>query len=107
MKKLLSLAAVLAAVPMVSFAQYDNIYGNGGIETAPFASKAEAMAAAEQAEQGLEGMPSHELVYVLRTPHKELKHNSLKIVKTEVKTREKDGMYTGFVDVEYRFSRYD
>jgi hypothetical protein len=51
-------------------------------------------------------------VHILRTPHKSLKHNSVEIYDADVKVKTvaaADGasMYQGFVDVEYRFSRYD
>lgn len=112
MKKLLSLAAVIAMVPAVSYAQYDNIYGNGGVHTSMYSSEAEAVAAGEQILERLSSTPSYELVHVLRTPHKRLKHNSLEIYDADVKINtvaSADGttMYQGFVDVEYRFSRYD
>jgi hypothetical protein len=112
MKKLLSLAAVFAMVPAVSYAQFDNIYGNGGVHTAVYATEAEAIAEGNQIMETLSSTPSHELVYILRTPHKSLKHNSVEIYDADVKVKtvaSTDGapMYQGFVDVEYRFARYD
>jgi hypothetical protein len=55
--------------------------------------------------ESLNEMSSVELAFVLRTPQKDLQYNSIEIVETEVKTREKDGQFKGFVDVEYRFAR--
>lgn len=112
MKKLLSLAAILAVVPAVSYAQYDNIYGNGGVHTAMYSSEAEAAAEGNQIMEQLNAKPSHELVFDLRTPHKKLVHDSVKIYDSEVEVNQVadtngDMMYQGFVNVEYRFSRFD
>jgi hypothetical protein len=105
MKKLLTMAAILSVMPFLANADVNNIYGNGGVETAAFATEAEAISAANNEMAKIKDMTSEDLAYVLRTPHKNLRHDSLELVDTEVKTREKNGQYTGFVDVEYRFSR--
>jgi hypothetical protein len=105
MKKLLTMAAILSVMPFLANADVDNIYGNGGVETAAFATEAEAISAANNEMAKLKAMSSEELAFQLRTPHKDLRYDSLEIVDTEVKTREEDGQYKGFVDVEYRFAR--
>ncbi|WP_234494701.1 DUF3316 domain-containing protein [Vibrio maritimus] len=112
MKKLLPLAAILAMAPALAFANADNLYGNGGVHTEFFETKAEAMAEANRISEQLSSKPSHELAFVLRTPLKSLDHNSIEIYDKDVSYNTMPGdngatMYQGVVDVEYRFSRYD
>ncbi len=105
MKKLITMAAILSITPFLANADVTNIYGNGGVETEAFSSEAEAISAANSEMAKIKGMTSEELVFVLRTPDKHLRRDSLELVDTEVKVREEDGKYKGFVDVEYRFAR--
>lgn len=112
MKKLLSLAAIFAMVPALAIASSDNLYGNGGVHTEFFETKAEAMAEANRISEQLSSKPSHELAFVLRTPINNLDRNSLEIVEKDVSVNMAPGadgatMYQGVVDVEYRFSRYN
>ncbi len=106
MKNTITISALLAMLPLTVNAYVDNIYGNGGVETKAFATEAEAIAAAKNEMSKIEVMNSPQLAFTLRTPSKDLDYNSLEIVETEVKARQDSGMYKGFVDVEYRFSRY-
>ncbi|MCJ2378093.1 DUF3316 domain-containing protein [Vibrio sp. ZSDZ34] len=105
MKNKITVSALLALFPLTVNAYVDNIYGNGGVETQAFSTEAEAISAANIEMENLKEMSPEELAFTLRTPHKNLKYNSVEIVDTEVKTREKDGQFKGFVDVEYRFAR--
>jgi hypothetical protein len=105
MKNKITVSALLALFPLTVNAYVDNIYGNGGVETQAFSTEAEAISAANIEMENLKEMSHEELAFTLRTPHKNLKYNSVEIVDTEVKTREKDGQFKGFVDVEYRFAR--
>ena len=79
MKTLITLTALLSFMPLAANAYIDNIYGNGGVETASFATKAEAISAANKEKAKLETMTSEQLAFSLRTPQKNLRYKKIQI----------------------------